>query len=412
MNILFISHYAGSPDMGMVFRPYYFAKEWVKQGHSVTIVAASFTHIRKKNPDIVDDFQEISIDGIKYVWIKTPKYRNIVQRVLNICTFVYKLNFNAKGIAHCYEPDIVISSSTYNFDIYSAIKIAKYAKAKLVYEVRDLWPLTPIELGGYSKYNPFIIAMQRAENTAYKKADFVVSVLPCVHEYMEQHGLDLGKLCIIPNGVIKNDFDYDIGGSVCDDQLESFFYNEKSKKHIIVGYTGTHGNANALEYLLYAAKILNEKPITFVFFGSGKEKEKIKNISSSLCLKNVYFFEPIIKSLMYNLIQYFDITYIGWRNLPIYSFGISPNKLMDYMIAGKPVLHSVKAGNDPVTEAGCGITVEPENPQAIADGILKLASLSPEERGEMGKRGRNYILKNQTYDILAKKFLDFVTKTE
>ena len=412
MNILFISHYAGSPDMGMVFRPYYFAKEWIKQGHSVTIVAGAFTHIRKKNPDIVDDFQEISIDGIKYVWIKTPKYRNIIQRVLNISTFVYKLSFNAKGIAQCYEPDIVISSSTYNFDIYSAIKIAKYAKAKLVYEVRDLWPLTPIELGGYSKYNPFIIAMQKAENTAYKKADFVVSVLPCVHEYMAKHGLDIKKLSIIPNGIAKEDWHEKNISIVSDISLSSFIKNEKEKGKYIIAFAGAHGQANALSYLVEAAAILDNSKFSIILLGDGSEKKLLELYVKNQGIQNVFFFEPISKIEIPSFLMSCDFLYIGLISRSVFRFGISPNKMMDYMMAGKPIINAIKAGNDPVMEAGCGITVEPENPQAIADGILKLASLSPEERDEMGKRGRNYVLKNQTYDILAKKFLDFLTKTE
>lgn len=410
MNILFISHYAGSPEMGMVFRPYYFAKEWIKQGHAVTIIAASFTHIRKKNPDVENDFQEISIDGIRYVWIKTPQYHNIFQRVLNIYAFVSKLNRQAKNIVQRYKPDIVISSSTYNFDIYPAIKIAQYAEAKLVYEVRDLWPLTPIELGGYSKYHPFIMAMQKAENVAYRKADSVVSVLPKVHKYMSNHGLDIKKLVIVPNGVVKDDWNCVNILPVSNTDIISTIQNKRKRGHIIVGYTGAYANANAIEYLLQAAKLLNRGKISFILLGDGQQKQILKNYISENNLKNVFLFDSVLKLEIPNVLRMFDFVYIGWRNIAIYRFGISPNKLMDYMMAGKPVLHSVKAGNDPVMEAGCGITVEPENPQAIADGILKLAALSEEEREAMGKRGRDYILKNQTYDILAKRFLDFVTR--
>lgn len=410
MNILFISHYAGSPDMGMVFRPYYFAKEWIKQGHVVTIIAASFTHIRKKNPDVVDDFQEVSIDGIKYVWIKTPQYRNIFQRVLNIYTFVSKLNRKAKNIVQRYKPDIVISSSTYNFDIYPAIKIAKYAKAKLVYEVRDLWPLTPMELGGYSKYHPFIIVMQKAENTAYKKADFVVSVLPRVHEYMERHGLDLKKLTIIPNGIIKKDWDKENIKALSNSVLSSFIAQEKKKGRIIIAFAGAHGQANALQYLLDSALLVDSKLFTIILLGDGRDKETLQKYSMDKMIQNVFFYPPISKQEIPSFLNLCDILYIGLIAKSLFRFGISPNKMMDYMMAAKPIISAIGAGNDPVADAQCGITVEPENPQAIADGILKLAALSQEERETIGKRGRDYILKNQTYDILAKKFLDFVTR--
>lgn len=410
MNILFISHYAGSPEMGMVFRPYYFAKEWVKQGHSVSILAASFTHIRKNNPDIMDDFQEISVEGIKYVWIKAPEYHNILKRVLNILAFVSKLSFNAKNIALRYEPDIVISSSTYNFDIYPAIKIAKYANAKLVYEVRDLWPLTPVELGGYSKHHPFIMAMQNAENTAYKKADFVISVLPCVHAYMKQHGLDLKKLSIIPNGILKEDWDKKNIKALSNSVLCSFIEQEKKKGKFIIGFAGAHGQANALQYFVEAGLLLDSALFTIILLGDGSYKDALQIYAKDKMIQNVFFFSPISKQEIPSFLNLCDFLYIGLIAKSLFRFGISPNKIMDYMMAAKPIISAIRAGNDPVSEAQCGITVEPENPQAIADGILKLAALSQEEREAMGRRGRDYILKNQTYDILAKKFLDFVTK--
>ncbi|QEJ95420.1 glycosyltransferase family 4 protein [Treponema phagedenis] len=410
MNILLINHYAGSPSMGMVFRHYYLAREWQKLGHTVHIVAASYTHLRKENPNIHKDFEEKKIDDVSYIFVQTPSYSGILGRVKNIFAFVSKLRLNARFITKKYAPDIVISSSTYNFDIFSAIKIAYYSKAKLIYEVRDLWPLTPIELGGYSKYNPFIMLMQHAEDTAYKKADAVVSVLPCVHEYMQSRGLDLKKLTIIPNGIAEDDWtDIDIR-ELPDKNLCNFIEKKQKQGQMIVGYTGAHGTANALEYLLDAAKIIQNANITFVLLGMGPEKEKLINMKEKLNLKNVYFFDSVPKTLIPNILRYFDILYIGWRNLPIYRFGISANKLMDYMMSGKPIVHSVNAGNNPVNEASCGISVEPENPQAIADGIMKLAKLTDWERQAMGKKGREYILKNNVYSVLVQKFLAAINK--
>jgi glycosyltransferase involved in cell wall biosynthesis len=100
-----------------------------------------------------------------------------------------------------------------------------------------------------------------------------------------------------------------------------------------------------------------------------------------------------------------DIAYIGWQRVPIYRFGIAPNKLMDYMMAGCAVLHSVEAGNDPVAESGCGLTVAPEAPEAIADGLRRLAALPLAERQAMGERGRHFVLAHHTYPVLAQRFL-------
>ena len=101
-----------------------------------------------------------------------------------------------------------------------------------------------------------------------------------------------------------------------------------------------------------------------------------------------------------------DIAYIGWQRVPIYRFGIAPNKLMDYMMARCAVLHSVQAGNDPVSEAGAGITVAPESPSAVARGLLELAAMSAEQRQAMGERGRACVLAHHTYPVLAQQFLD------
>ena len=168
MNILYIDHYAGSPEMGMEYRPYYLSKEWVNMGHNVTIIAGDYSHLRNNNPSVKKDFEEKTIDGINYVWLITGRYEgNGVKRALTMERFVRKLLLNVKMIAKKYKPDVVISSSTYPLDTYPAQKIAKIAKAKYIHEVHDMWPSTLYEVGGMSKKHPFVIVMQIAENSKF-----------------------------------------------------------------------------------------------------------------------------------------------------------------------------------------------------------------------------------------------------
>lgn len=128
-NILLINHYAGSPEMGMEFRPFYFAREWVKNGNRVDIIAADYSHLRNKNPKVINDFQEEIIDGIHYHWIKSSKYEgNGVKRALTMFSFVFKLRLKAKWIAKRFEPDVIICSSTYPLDTYVGQKIKEYMK--------------------------------------------------------------------------------------------------------------------------------------------------------------------------------------------------------------------------------------------------------------------------------------------
>ena len=114
---------------------------------------------------------------------------------------------------------------------------------------------------------------------------------------------------------------------------------------------------------------------------------------------------PIPKAQIPSFLAAIDIAYIGWQRTPIYRFGIAPNKLMDYMMAGVPVLHSVEAGNDPVAEAGCGLTVAPESAEAVADGLRRLAAVPADERRAMGERGRAFVLAHHAYPVLARRFI-------
>ena len=174
MNILLINHYAGSPEMGMEFRPYYFAREWIKMGHRVDIIAADYSHLRRINPDVSKDFQEEMIDGIHYYWIRTGEYEgNGVKRAVTMAKFVTTLWLHAGKIIREMDPDVVICSSTYPLDTYVGQRIRRKSRkmVKLIHEVHDMWPATLIEIGGMSTKNPFVVAMQIGENSAYKHSD-------------------------------------------------------------------------------------------------------------------------------------------------------------------------------------------------------------------------------------------------
>ena len=401
MNILLLNHYAGSPALGMEFRPYYLAREWVRAGHRVMIVAADRSHVRARQPAAGDEL----IDGIAYRWLATPAYRgNGRGRVWNIWRFLAQVWGQAAELVREFKPDAVIASSTYPMDIWVARRIARLAGATLVYEVHDLWPLSPIELSGMSPRHPFIRLCQAAENTAYRDADVVVSMLPKVADHMQQHGLDLRKLHIVPNGISPDEWQAD--GAPLAAEFQTQLDALKAPGRTLVGYAGSHGLPNALDVLLDAAALVRHEPFVFVLVGDGHEKARLAQRVASEGLHHVHLFAPIPKAQIPALLAQFDIAYIGWQRVPIYRFGIAPNKLMDYLMAGRAVLHSVEAGNDPVAEARCGITVAPESPGAVAQGLRQLAARTPAERRAMGERGRAFVLANHTYPVLAQRFIE------
>ena len=398
MNILLINHYAGGLKYGMEYRPFYMAREWIKMGHSVTIIGADFSHLRKKQPEAGEEF----IEGIRFIWLKSLKYQgNGIKRVCNILKFVLDLYFfNFKNI----NPDLVIASSTYPLDIYPAQYIAQKYNAKLVYEVHDLWPLSPMELAGMSKYHPFIVLLQMAENYAYKKVDKVISMLPRAEQHMLEHGLAHNKFEYVPNGI-------DIEEAIKSQNTnikEDFVLELKAKGNFIVGYTGGHAISNALSFLIKAASKLKDEKISFVLIGSGNEKSKLIDIVIKKQLSNVFFLDQIEKKEIYSMLKNFDVLYIGWQKKSLYRFGVCPNKLFDYMMAGKPIIHSITAGNDLVAEANCGISVPAEDEDAIAKAILRMKSLSKDEKEVLGLNGKKYVMEHHDYKILAGKFLKLI----
>lgn len=403
MNILLINHYAGSPRHGMEYRPYYLAREWVKEGHRVTIIAASFSHLRTNNPVLKRGVTEESIDGIRYIWLKTPTYQgNGIGRIFNMLQFVIRLRTCIKTIIAHERIDAVIASSTYPLDIYPARLIQKEQKARLIFEVHDLWPLSPMELGNISAWHPYIMVMQKAENDAYRYCDQVVSILPCAAEHMIQHGLDPDRFVHVPHGITLEE--QCIPGELPMEH-KKILMNLKTEGRFLIGYTGAHGIANSLDTVIDAAKLCANQNIAFVLVGQGPEKEKLQTEVDQSGLSNVVFLPAVNKVLVPSILNFFDGCIIAWQKNRLYRFGISPNKLMDYMWAGKPVIHAVEAGNDPVKEAGCGISVPPEDPQAIADAIQTLAGMSAAEREAMGQRGKEYVMKHHDYKVIAKQFL-------
>ncbi|THC42568.1 glycosyltransferase family 4 protein [Massilia sp. Mn16-1_5] len=405
MRILYINHYAGSPRHGMEYRPYYLAREWVRAGHVVQIIGSSQSHIRSKQPQLAGRGRlEETIDDILYTWFETPPYiGNGIGRVRNMGSFVSRLFRESKWISASFRPDVVIASSTYPMDVWPAHRIAKLAGAKLVFEIHDLWPLTPMELGGKSRWHPFIMLMQAAEDYAYRHADAVVSMLPKVRGYVESRGMAPNKLHIVPNGIDPSE--WFAGSSALHAAAAEVLSTLHERGYPLIGYAGTHGISNSLETFLSAAKLMREEKVAFVLVGDGPDKARLQKWVSEEQMANICFIDPILKAQIPALLRHFDVAGISWRRQSLYRFGIAPNKLMDYMMAARPVLHAVEAGNDPVSEAGCGLTIPPEDPPAMADGIRALLSLNKDEREAMGQRGKEFVLNNLTYPILAKKFL-------
>jgi glycosyltransferase involved in cell wall biosynthesis len=157
-----------------------------------------------------------------------------------------------------------------------------------------------------------------------------------------------------------------------------------------------------------SATYLRDQPIAFILVGQGPEKAPLQERVSTLGLSNVIFLPTVAKSAVPSLLAQTDAGFIGLQKQPLFRFGVSPNKLMDYMMAAKPILYAIDAGNNPVAEARCGISIPPEDPEALASAAMTLMRLPSPERTAMGCRGRQYVSTHHDYQILARNFLSVI----
>ena len=392
MNIVLINHYAGSPEMGMEFRPYYFAREWVKKGHRVDIFAASYSHLRRVNPKVRHDFQEEIIDGIHYHWIKTIQYEgNGAKRAITMAQFVGKLWINAKKITKKFKPDVVITSSTYPLDTFVGQKIKKISGGgvKLIHEVHDMWPSTLYEIGGMSRKHPFVVTMQIGENSAYKHSDKVVSLLPYAEKYMRRHGLKKGKFACIPNGIVEEEWG---SPQKLSDQHADVLQKLKDDGDFIVGYFGGHALSNALDVMIDAAKACTDREIKFVLVGNGVEKARLMERVRTEKIENVFFLPPISRLEIPELCDYFDCIFYSGICSPLYRFGVCLNKMFDSMRAGKPNICAMDLEHSYIDDYN----------------IAKMKNMSEFEREEMGKRGIDAAQRYFNYRTLSERFLRII----
>lgn len=406
MNILFLAHFAGSPKYGMVYGHYHLAKEWVRQGHRVTIVAASFAHTRWQQPVTKGRIAEEYIDGIRYLWLRTPRYQasSSLGRVGSIFAFfmqawLLKLPIDAA--------DLVIASSHYPFAIHPAKKVADRYGARLVFEVRDLWPLTLVELGGVSPKHPLIRLMQYSEDYAYRHAEKVVSVLPCAKDYMVGHGMSPDKFTYVPNGIATDDSGKSDG---LPDAHKAVLDEIRRSGEFLVGYAGKIGLSNVLNSLIEGVSLCSDLRVRAVILGEGIYQEELQRLADRLGVSDrITFLGPVSRGQVNAFLNYMDAAYIGYQSQPLYRFGVSPTKVNDYMLSALPIVYAVEAPGDVVAESGCGISCRTEDSQAVADAIRTLCGMSKADLAAMGERGRQWLLANRDYRVLAERFLSAVT---
>jgi glycosyltransferase involved in cell wall biosynthesis len=415
MNIWMLNHYAKPPDSPGGTRHYDFARELVKQGHRVSIFASSFEHRTRKEgrPTKKQNSRREEVNGVRFIWVKTSSYYkgNDWRRAVNMLS--YGCRVVPLGLRLKETPDVILASSPHPFAGLAGWLLAKLKRTKFIFEVRDLWPQTLVEIGGYSNRSLTVRLLRVLEKFLYRRAKKIVVLPPNAPEYITKLGIPGDKIVHIPNGVSPEIFSRpDVS---LPKKLNKTLTSLKSKGKLVVIYTGAHGIANALDTIMEAAKLIQDRgadKVHFLMVGEGPEKEGLIVKAKDWRLNNISFHDSIAKESIPGLLRTSDIAVLSWRKSSLYEYGMSANKLWDYMFCAKPVVWAIDTLADPVAETNCGLTVPAEDSEAMAQAIVKLTGLSDNERREMGKRGREYVLKYHSVPVLAERLLEVIKEAK
>lgn len=413
MHVWYINHYAGGPGIGPAYRPYHLARAWQKLGHSATVFVASFHHHLYGETGLD---REMFVDGVRYVPIATPRYQgNGVARLANMAAFTRGLSKLASGVpSDLQKPDAIVASSPHIFPIYPARKLAKKFSAKLVFEIRDIWPLSITEITGANRLHPFVQLCAAAERYAYKHADLVSSVLPRADRYLASAGFQKKPFVWVPNGAGEVPVERKAPLSSEAAALIAKINREKAAGRVVLLHAGSMGPPNGLLTLVEAvtgpeASNLAGK-LAIVLVGAGPLETELRQ-------RAVAASAPIIiagrvpKDDVGSIVAASDFGYAGLNNIEaLYQYGISLNKLADYLLEGVPVFLPIGPCGDPVSEARAGLVKPVNTPSEMRAALNELVDLPVGERKAMGERGRAYMLKEYDYLEIARRYAEAIAK--
>lgn len=397
--VWYISKYLSFPKQGRVgLRAFLLLREMVKKGHRCVAFTSDSNHLIQPPQFSGTELQE-SIDGVEVCWVKTRKYRGAksLGRVLSWLDFEWRLwRLPKKAFV---PPDTVIVSSLSLLTIINGLLLRRRYKCRLIFEVRDIWPLTLVEEGGFSRFNPFVIALAMIEKLAYRASDAIVGTMPNLRQHVAEVSSSRKPVHCVPMGI-------ELTTLATPPQLpDEYVSNYIPAGKFIVCHAGTVGITNALEVLLECAKAMRDDPdIYFLIVGDGDLKEYYRAAYGAL--PNIEFAPAVPKAMVQSVLAHCDLSYFSTHPSRVWAYGQSLNKVVDYMLAARPVVASYSGFQSMLNEAGSGTYVPSGDVAALASEIRRFAAMQQSDREAMGEAGRKWIVENRSYEKLAGDYID------
>jgi glycosyltransferase involved in cell wall biosynthesis len=381
-------------------RGYYLLKEIAALGHNCVIVASD-SNLLAKSPQFKGRTFDQQLEGVHVRWIRTIKYlkASSLMRILSWLDFeVEFFLFGSKGLP---RPDAIIVSSLSLLTILNGFLLRRKYKCKLIFEVRDIWPLTLIVEGNYSRLNPFVKILGWIEYFGYKYSDEIVGTMPNLQQRVEEVLGYTRHVHCIPMGFDADDYNHLIQQKIVDNDFI------KPSGKFVIGYIGSMGVSNALDQLFWVAeRTLNETSIQYVITGTGDLELTFRKRYQHLT--NVTFQPKIPKWQVPGMLEQCDVLFFATHPSVVWEYGQSLNKLVDYMLSGKPIIGSYTGFESMINEAKCGVFVQSGDITGLVKKIVYFSRHEKSELQEMGDRGRKWIHQHRTYRILGLRYLNAV----
>lgn len=402
MNIWVISKYASSIEVGFESRIFALARRFVKIGHSVSVISSDSNHFGNY-PTYNKLYNFDKIDGVGVLRIKTFKYKKTasMQRIISWLDFEWKLFF--APITKLQKPDVIIVSSLSLITVLNGIRLKRKLNAKLIFEIRDIWPLTMVEEGGYKLWNPLVILLSIIEKIGYNKSDLIVGTMPNLKEHVYNvTGKENNNCACVPFG-----FDANFFNKTKINPTEFSLEYKIPKNKFIIGYAGSIGITNGLQFFVDCAKKMrNDDRFFFALLGDGDSRSIYINETKNI--NNIVFIPRVKREEVSSFLALCNVLYFSALKSKIWEYGWSPNKLIDYMMAGKPVIASYSGYRSMINEAGSGFFVPSEDTDALQAILEKVINMDYIELEKMGRAGKQWILNNRDWDIVANNYSDLL----
>jgi len=407
MRVWYVAHYAVPGSVSPGWRSHYVAQALAAAGHEVIVWAARCHHWLARPCGVTPKAESREEGGYDFKTVPAPSYKgNGLGRLLNMLAF-------SRGMPRVYRaartagqaPDLIIVSSPHPF-VWPGLARSVGPETKMIFEERDIWPESMVELAGVSPRHPLIWYMKRLMTRIVQQADGVISLMPGTEERFQRLGLPPGRWVWLPNGADPEIVARESYGQGPEPHITTL-KAAKAAGWLVVLYAGSMGPPNALESVLDLARVPGEKKYKIFLMGDGVSRPALERRAREEWLDFVEFLPQVSRAESWRVMAAADVGYHSFRAAEVFRFGISPNKIFDFFALGKPVISSVTTLFNPVAFSSGGWTVSPGQPQLLHEALNMAAALSSAELEAVGRRGRDYLLERHDWRKLGPACVEF-----